>query len=66
MYLILNVIFIAMVESLEYFRCIAMSLGKDTLSVLVMPCSKTNYLCAMNSQKHATIKIFDTEDDEKH
>ena len=55
-----------MVESLEYFRCIAMSLGKDTLSVLVMPCSKTNYLCAMNSQKHATIKIFDTEDDEKH
>ena len=47
-----------------------MSLGKDTLSMLVMPCSKTRlslYLCwVMNSQKHATIKIFDTEDDEKH
>lgn len=59
-----------MVESLGYFRCIAMSLGKDTLSMLVMPCSKTRlslYLCwAMNSQKHTIIKIFDTEDDEKH
>ena len=58
----------AFVESLGYFQCIAQSLYRDIRPMLVMPCTPTRlslYLCWYISDKHATIKIFDTEDDKK-